>query len=77
MSDKNKTKLLRPYDPLYDSDEDLSPEDQKDIKDREDHIGPESAQKARDDAWDKAPFFPKIMKLVKTGFDGDKRAKKN
>lgn len=55
--------------PQYDSDEDLDEETRKKIKES----GPSTAQKIRDEAWDKAGMYSKTMKVLKGAWSGDKR----
>lgn len=59
--------------PLYDSDEDLSPEAREKVR----QAGTESRQadKVRQEEWDKADLYSKTKKLLKTAWGGDKRSK--
>jgi len=57
----------------YDSDEDLTKEQQQKIKKLSKYYGEGEAEKARKAAWEKADMYPKIKKFFKGAVYGDKR----
>ena len=68
----NKDKYAGSAQKNYDSDSDLSPADQKKI--REAHR-PETKAKLRKEGWNKAPAFSKIKKMFSDKIYGDTRKK--
>jgi hypothetical protein len=63
-------KLQSYYDPKYDSDEELDENTRKKI---EDSSSPMEADKVREEAWGKQDTYPKLKRLVKGAWYGDKR----
>lgn len=56
----------------YDSDDDLTMEERKAIKDKEESLNFGGAKKLRQEAWDKAGAFPKLKRSLKGLVYGDK-----
>lgn len=73
MADDKRKKMLEgvknTFGPQYDSDEDLDPETQEKIR----KAYPSEQEKLRQEGWEKADMYPKLKKLVKSGWYGDKR----
>lgn len=67
MSNDKIRKMAEYFQPQYDSDEDLDDETRKKIQDSAD------PNKVRNAAWDKADMYPKLKRMVKSGWYGDKR----
>jgi hypothetical protein len=67
MANDKMNKMQGYFDPQYDSDEDLTPEDRKKIQ------SSYNPNKVRKEAWDKADMYPKLKKFVKSSWSGDKR----
>lgn len=59
----------------YDSDEDLTDDQVKQIKDKENEFDYTGADKVRKDSWQNAGMFPKLNKFVKDKISGDIREK--
>jgi len=75
---QKKLKGIASYfkDPQYDSDEELEPKVQEAIKRREEKHDFDYADKIREAAWNDAGAYPKLKRMVKGVWYGDKRDKK-
>lgn len=77
MGNDKYSKIQEYYNPQYDSDEDLDEETQKTIKSKENTFDYGGAEKERNDAWEKSGTYPKLKRMVKGSWYGDKRKKED
>lgn len=73
----NMRKLQKFSDNTYNSDEDLSDEDQQKIKDKESLGQYNTADAMRKEAWSKAGMYPKLKRMVKSAYGGDTQGDNN
>jgi hypothetical protein len=60
------------FSPQYDSDEDLPDDARKEIKKKESIFDRSGADKLRKESWEKADMYPKIKRVFKGMWSGDK-----
>ena len=63
----------RDFGPSYDSDEDLDEETRKKIKQQEEQLQYDQADELRKTAWEAQDTYPRLKKMVKGFWYGDKR----
>lgn len=63
----------RDFGASYDSDEDLPEDVKKKIKQREERLQYDEADELRKTAWETADTYPRLKKMVKGFWYGDKR----
>lgn len=76
MSDKYR-EVESYFKPKYDSDEDLDKETQAKIKAQENSFSYGEANKTRKEAWENSSVYPKLKRMVKGAWYGDKRKSKD
>lgn len=77
MGNDKMQKIQDYFGPKYDSDEDLDETTRKKIKSQENTFDYSGAEKTRKAGWENAGTYPKLKRMVKGAWYGDKRKSKD